>query len=370
MARSVTSVWPPLPPWAHLQRPRAALPYPLDDAAVRLFSRARNALSAGLTALGIGPGDRVLAPAWHHGSEIEAIVATGAECVFYDAWSLPSQVERLLTPTVRALHLTHYLGLPQDSGQWRRWCDAHGLLLVEDAAQAWLAERDDVPVGATADLAVFCLYKTYGLPDGAALVARVDVPRPPGAPGGGGPAVLRRHAAWMAQHVRMFSCPVRAVAGPYDADADFALGSAAPPSRATLRLLARLASPDTAHRRRQNYRVLLEALGPFVPPPFDVLPDGAAPFAFPIAVTEKLPVLAALRAHGIRALDFWSVPHPLLPETEFPLAAWLRRHLVALPVHQELGTRQVREVARTASAAIRRASPRTATHAADREEGQ
>ena len=45
-------------------------------------------------------------------------------------------------------------------------------MLIEDAAQAWLATRDGTPVGSHGDLAFFCLYKSVGLPEGAALVMR------------------------------------------------------------------------------------------------------------------------------------------------------------------------------------------------------
>ena len=173
MSRRWMSVWPPLAPDAYVRRPLDRLPFPLQDARYRLYARARQGIWQGATALGVGHGDEVLAPAYHHGSEIEALLRTGAQCRFYDSSEDLSprqeQLEAMLGPRVRALLLIHYLGFPQDAPRWRRWCDERGLLLIEDAAQAWLATSGGRPVGSLGDLAVFCLYKTFGIPEGAAV---------------------------------------------------------------------------------------------------------------------------------------------------------------------------------------------------------
>jgi dTDP-4-amino-4,6-dideoxygalactose transaminase len=133
-------VWPPLPPQAHLRRAGAALPFPLGEPGVVLLSRARHGLYLGVRALGLGPGDEVLVPAYHHGSEVEALVRAGLAVRFYEARESlapdPGELDGMLGPRTRALHLIHYLGFPQDARCWRHWCDERGLLLIEDAAQA------------------------------------------------------------------------------------------------------------------------------------------------------------------------------------------------------------------------------------------
>jgi perosamine synthetase len=133
-------VWPSLPPDLYLRRRSPYRPFPLDRPECRLYSRARHALWAGCAAIGLRPGDEVLAPAYHHGSEIEVLVRAGLRVRFFDVDDTlepdPDVLERSLTPAVRALYLIHYLGLPQDAARWRTWCDERGLMLVEDAAQA------------------------------------------------------------------------------------------------------------------------------------------------------------------------------------------------------------------------------------------
>ncbi len=351
MSETILMSLPPLNPRVWMQRRRGNLPFPLGEDGCRLFSRARHGLLHGLRALAVGPGDEILAPAYHHGSEIEALERAGAHCVFYDCGEAlapdPAELERLVGERTRALHLTHYLGFPQDAARWRRWCDARGLVLIEDAAQAWLARVADRPAGAHGHLAIFSLYKTFGLPDGGALVCGASAPAPASR---GETAAVRlglEHAAWVAGRSPAAGALVSRLrpARPYDAAADFALGDPRPPSRATLLALGRVADPAVAERRRDNYEFLLSRLGDLVTPPFGALPEGACPLVLPVSAADKPALLRRLRAAGIRALDLWSVPHPSLEQHRFVRAAALRRTLVGLPVHQELRQRDLDRIA-------------------------
>jgi dTDP-4-amino-4,6-dideoxygalactose transaminase len=104
-----------------------ALPFPLAAAGCSLYARARHGLWAAARALGLGGGAVVLAPAYHHGSEIEALLRAGARCRFYEATPdlAPdeAELEEQLGPEVRALLLVHTLGFVQDAPRWRAWCD-------------------------------------------------------------------------------------------------------------------------------------------------------------------------------------------------------------------------------------------------------
>ena len=344
-------VWPPLPLGVYLRRAASELPFPLRDGNHVLFARARHGLAATAPALGLRPGAEVLAPAYHHGSEIEALAPADLGSRFYEGRERlepdDGDLESLLRPSVRALYLVHYLGFPNDARRWRAWCDARGLLLVEDAAQAWLACDGGEPVGALGDLSLFCLYKTYGLPDGAALVTRRSLSLAKNRPPLGLGSLARRHALWLAGRsgwvARASARSTKPAA--YDPAADFALGDAkSAPSAATLFLLPRLADGDAAERRRANYRLLLEGLGELVAAAFAELPEGASPFAFPVEVDDKAKLLERLRSRGVDALDFWSAPHPSLPVASFPRARARRERTVALPVHQELRPQDVERI--------------------------
>jgi perosamine synthetase len=360
MTPSRLEVWPPLSPQVYLRRPSARLPFPLEEPGCRLFERARHGLWHGMRALGLEPDTEILVPAYHHGSEIEALVRAGLTCRFYNATETlepdESELGALLNPRVRALYLIHYLGFPQDVWRWRAWCDARRLLLIEDAAQAWLASIDGCPVGTLGDLSIFCLYKTFGLPDGGALFSHAPPPEPESPRRSGVRRLGLHHVEWLKARSGWLAGfdtrrrPRAPVAPPVPGQ-DFMLGDpGSPPSSATRFLLPHVAHTQAAARRRANYQVLLDYLADHVPPPFAQLPRGASPFAFPIATERKAALRERLAADGITALNFWSTAHPLLPTESFPHIARLRARVLGLPVHQELLPQDLERVARAVQA--------------------
>lgn len=341
MSRPRLAVWPPLPLSAYTRS--GGSPFPLADERCTLHALGRHGLWHGVRALGLGDGDEVLVPAYHHGSEVEALTQAGIACRFYELCDnlepVEAELDRLLRPRTRAFLLVHYLGFPQNADRWRDWCDGHGIFLLEDAAQAWLASTNGRSVGSLGDIAIFCLYKTFGLPDGSALVSPERIGDLGNQRSSGLGRLVRRHAAWAMSR----SATVSRLGSRFERqdeylpEEDFALGDpASRPSRATLLLLRRLADRDAASRRRENFAHLLRRLAEFVPPPFDRLHPGASPFLFPLQTVNKRELIAHLHAHGIQGADFWSVPHPTLPASRFPRAAALRSQIVGVPVHQEL----------------------------------
>lgn len=345
----------------YLRRPRGSLPFPLEEPGCRVVAWGRHGVWSGAQRIGLKAGDVVLVPAYHHGSEIEALLQAGLECRFYEA--RPSlepdaqELEGLIDERVKALHLTHVLGFPQDAPRWRAFCDERGLKLVEDCAQAWLAERDGVPVGATGDLAVFCLYKTFGLSEGAAVLARPPTDPVALDPRIGAYELAVRNVRWLASRSGAVYRVGRALrrrlpAARPDPIREFELRDpAAGPWRHTWFVLRRIADPAAASRRRENYARLARHLGELIPPPFDQPLAGASPFAFPVRISDKARVAAALGAQGIGHFPFWEQPHPALPVQEFPEAAARRGSTIALPVHQELRGRDLDRIARVVAGA-------------------
>lgn len=345
------SLWPPVPAGSIVTRPRRALPFPFDSPAYRLYHRARQGLFLGVRALGLGSGDEVLAPAYHQGSGIEALVRAGLVVRFYDTDDLlapdPEQLEALLTPKIRVLYMIHYWGFPQDSVRWRAWCDERRLLLVEDAAQSLFATTGGHPVGSLGDLSVFCVYKTFGVPDGGAAVCRSPLPVPSGRPAVGLREFAPRVGSSLSQRSGRFASFHRRLAGDVESVRGFGeflpgeldLGDPLrPPSRLTRLLLRRIVDPAAADLRRRNYAYLLERLGELAPSPFRTLPEGAAPFAFPVETPEPRELAGNLEAVGIDSGRLWPTWHPSLPVEAFPVARRFRERVLAVPVHQGLAT--------------------------------
>src|SRR5262249_25806204 len=69
------------------------------------------------------------------------------------------------------LFVIHYLGWPQPISELASLCRRRGIILVEDCALSLLSEVDGRPLGTFGDYAIFCLYKTLPVPNGALLVA-------------------------------------------------------------------------------------------------------------------------------------------------------------------------------------------------------
>lgn len=347
------TIWGTPPARALLARRFEVLPFPLGLSNCRLYSRARHALFAGVRQLGVPPGDEVLVPAYHHGSEVEALLRAGLRCRFYDvAPTLEPDVgalDALVGPRTRALLLVHYMGRPQASARWRQWCDERDLLLFEDAAQSWLAQTDEQPVGSLGQLAISCLYKTLPIPDGAVLVCDPPPTAPPhrviGVKGWARARVTELGERWpVLRRVGERVIPPRA---DHDVEAEFTLGNPdAAPAMISSVLLPRLVRPTIAEQRRSNYRALTAELERYMRAPFDALPAGASPMILPLTVDahEKAGLRLRLEARRIESVDFWADPHPSLPVEDFPVSAHLRSTIVGVPVHQGLTERDRRRI--------------------------
>jgi dTDP-4-amino-4,6-dideoxygalactose transaminase len=100
------------------------------------------ALHLSCLAAGIGPGDEVIVPAFTFVASATAARYVGATPVLCDVRSPldfnidPEDVARRITPRTRAVVAVHFCGYTADVLALRSLCDAHGLTLIEDCAQA------------------------------------------------------------------------------------------------------------------------------------------------------------------------------------------------------------------------------------------
>jgi perosamine synthetase len=121
------------------------------------------ALHLALHALGIGPGDEVIVPALTFVATANAVRYTGATPIFADvdpqSWTIdPSEIERLLTPCTRAVIPVHLYGHPAPMVEIREVAARHGLLVVEDAAEAHGAAIQGRRTGTWGQIAAFSFY--------------------------------------------------------------------------------------------------------------------------------------------------------------------------------------------------------------------
>jgi dTDP-4-amino-4,6-dideoxygalactose transaminase len=124
------------------------------------------ALHLACIAAGIGEGDEVIVPAFTFVASASAPRYVGAEPVLCDIRGAhdfnidPEDVARRITPRTRAVIAVHFGGYPADVDALRSLCDAHGLLLIEDCAQAIGARLDDAgrQVGTVGELGCFSFF--------------------------------------------------------------------------------------------------------------------------------------------------------------------------------------------------------------------
>jgi len=140
------------------------------------------ALTIALRALGVGDGDEVVVPALTFFATAEAVVNCGATPVFCDVdpatlVMTAATAEPCLGPRTRALIPVHLYGNPAPMDELRALASAHGLALLEDAAQAAGARYGDKMAGALGDAATFSFFPSKnlgGFGDGGAIVTDSD----------------------------------------------------------------------------------------------------------------------------------------------------------------------------------------------------
>jgi len=139
-----------------------------------------SALHLSLLAAGIGPGDEVIVPSFSFAATANSVALTGATPVFVDIepnyFAIdPKAVEAAITPRTRAVMPVHLYGHPAALVALTAIAKKHGLMLLEDAAQAHLASVDGVPVGAWGVAASFSFYPTKNMTAGeGGLVSTAD----------------------------------------------------------------------------------------------------------------------------------------------------------------------------------------------------
>ncbi|MFU8832481.1 MAG: DegT/DnrJ/EryC1/StrS family aminotransferase [Wenzhouxiangella sp.] len=332
---------------------------PFDGGQVHWHFFARNAIFHACRRLDLAGGD-VLMPSYHHGVEVDSVMAAGAKPKFYrvdERWRVDlDDLGRRIGPKTKALYLTHFAGFPGPAAAMRKMADDHGLLLIEDCALSLLSAAGDRPLGSDGDVSIFCLYKTLPVPNGgAALFNRPCDGQAPSCRRPATATVFSLAASSLLQNMEMRSGRIgsrvrsairglahRAVrAGQVHrvpvgtmrfnpADADLGI------SPLSLAIARRQNAARIIGARRRNYMIAHNRLEALAPPLFEGLPPGACPLFYPLWVDDKACVMARLRALGIQAVDFWGEHHPACESADFPDTLRARRHVVEIPCHQDL----------------------------------
>jgi perosamine synthetase len=134
-------------------------------------SSCTGAMHLGLAALGVGPGTEVILADSNWIATVAPIVHLGAKPVFVDiredSWCIdPIAVRKAITPRTRAIVATHLYGNLCEMDELSAIADAHGVVLIEDAAEAIGSVYRSRRAGSIARFGVFSFHGTKTLTTG------------------------------------------------------------------------------------------------------------------------------------------------------------------------------------------------------------
>ncbi|WP_448188657.1 DegT/DnrJ/EryC1/StrS family aminotransferase [Azospirillum sp. sgz301742] len=307
-----------------------------------------------LAALGVGPGDEVLVPAATFVATANCVLHVGATPVFVDieGVELPlmalSDAAAKLTGRTRAVILVDYAGYLPDRDRWRAFAEAHGLLLIEDAAHAAGVEG----AGIIGDAGVFSFYgnKNMTTAEGGMVIARDD-------------AVLDRvrnlrgHGMTTGTQQRLTGH-----ANGYDVTA-LGFNYRMDEFRAAVGLVQLAKLPGWNAKRRaltEAYRRLLERDCADIVMPF-AEPRASAHHILPVllpAGVDRQRLADAMRADGVQTSVHYAPVHHFtlyrdrFPGVHLPLTEEFARRELTLPLHPRMEERDVETVTQALARAL------------------
>ncbi|PYX49920.1 MAG: erythromycin biosynthesis sensory transduction protein eryC1 [Acidobacteria bacterium] len=309
-----------------------------------------SALHLALLAAGVGPGDEVITVPFTFVASIAAIIYAGARPILVDidprSFTMdPAAIEAAITPRTKAILPIHLYGQAADMDPIMEIARRHGLVVIEDAAQAHGAKYKGRPVGSIGDLACFSFYPGKNL----------------GAYGEGG--ALTTNSPEYAQTVRMlrdwgqdrkyhhalhgFNYRMEAFQG------------------AILRVKLRHLERWTEARRAVVSLYNQHLAGSGVERPTE-MPWGRHVYhVYTLRTEDRGGMQSSLLAEGIETGIHYPVPVHLQPayadlgygRGDFPHAEAASRQVLSLPLYPELSAQAVAEVAAAVKKAVANRTP-------------
>ncbi|MDI6408437.1 DegT/DnrJ/EryC1/StrS family aminotransferase [Streptomyces albus] len=338
----------------HTQALEETLARSLGAADVVACSSGTSALGLVLGAIGVGPGDEVVVPAFGCAPLAASVVHLGARPVFadIDPWTMvadPADAERRITPRTKALMPAHVFSVMADMPAFAALAREHGVRLVEDSAVAQGGVLRGTPAGLWGEAGVFSFVqvKTFGMP-------------------GEGGVVVTRDAA-IGQRVRMLRNHGQ------DGRQRFVHHVIGQNSRfdeiqAAFQLHRLPGLPARLERRAAIAEYYTERFEPLadrgvLPPPRGR--EGRCYYVYSLLADRRDELRAYLSERGVGTHVYYPLPLPRQsafapfagPDEHWPHAERASRRILALPVHPHLTDAEVEYIADTVCAFARRGAP-------------
>ena len=142
-----------------------------------LTTSCSSALDMAALLCGLEPGDEVILPSYTFPSTANAFVLAGARLVFVDirpdTMNIDEKkIEAAVTGKTRAVCVVHYAGVACEMDAILETARKHGLLVVEDAAQAVMGTYRGQALGTIGDFGCYSFHesKNYSMGEGGAIL--------------------------------------------------------------------------------------------------------------------------------------------------------------------------------------------------------
>ncbi len=304
-----------------------------------------SALHLALLAADIGAGDEVITIPFTFVATVAAIYYTGAKPVFVDidprTFTMdPAGLEAAITPRTRAIIPVHLYGQAADMDPILAIAKKHGLVVIEDAAQAHGAEYKCRRAGSIGDMGCFSFYPGKNLgacgEGGMVVTANAEYARK-----------IRMLRDWGAekkyQHVlKGYNYRLEGIQG------------------AVLRVKLRHLEAWTEGRRAAAARYDRLLAGSGVPTPVALSHNRHVYHIYAIRTADRPGLQDGLQAEGIQTGIHYPTPVHLLPAYadlgyrpgQFPHSEAASREVLSLPMFPELTTEQTEVVSRAVAALV------------------
>jgi len=313
------------------------------------------AIHLALLALGIGPGDEVLAPAMTFCSTVHSIIHAGAEPVLVDCDRAtfnidPELLEQKVTARTKAILVVHMCGRCCEMNPILEIARERGLRVIEDCAHAIEATYRGQPAGLMGDAGCFSFYPTKNIAtcDGGMVITRDQE--------------LHRRVKVLSLHGMTADAWTRFVGGPtgYEVvDAGFKYNMT---DVAAALALPQLNAVEDHWRKReriwQAYNERLRELPLTLPAPMEPHSRHAYHLYTPLLRLEEIGVtrekiIAALDAENIGVGIHYAPVHQQpyyrkrygFSDADFPAATFVGERTISLPLSPDMSEQDVDDVA-------------------------
>lgn len=170
----------PVLDWSSFRTADAPGVHSVEKTTNKLFTTSgRAAMYQALLQLKLPAKSKVLVPTYHCPTMVAPVLLAGLVPTYFgigsDGLPLLDAIDDGTVAEARAIVVAHYFGLPRSLAHVRRWCDSHGIALIEDCAHSYFGDAGERPVGAWGDFATASLSKFFPVPEAGLLASNQRV---------------------------------------------------------------------------------------------------------------------------------------------------------------------------------------------------